>query len=200
MTPAEGLASDDPEIVRKAKRAIYERTAVNGWTHERAISTPMGRSETQMTQGIVSGVTRWEDDPVCRYIVSEHPDGLPLEMIGELLGGISRERVRQIEERALRKVAALLALDGVRDRDVLAWLGRPKRDDEAGAPEPHGGNGGTTTGHATSQRLQDERIAAQEPSEQTMRAEAAILELESKAWRVLVTLALYDPDAAAEVK
>ena len=44
-------------------------------------------------------------------VAEEHPDGLTLESVGALLGGMTRERVRQIEAQALRKVkrAARLA-------------------------------------------------------------------------------------------
>lgn len=40
--------------------------------------------------------------------VAEHPDGAPLEVIGETLG-VTRERARQLEARALRKLAEAAA-------------------------------------------------------------------------------------------
>lgn len=55
-------------------------------------------------RAVVDTTTRWEDDYACRYIVSRNPGGLLLEEVALYLG-ITRERVRQIEERALWKLA-----------------------------------------------------------------------------------------------
>ena len=57
---------------------------------------------------------KWEDDAVAQYVVEMHPDGLTLEEIGELMG-LTSERVRQIEESALRKLN--------RQREARQWLG-----------------------------------------------------------------------------
>lgn len=46
-------------------------------------------------------------------IASAFPDGVPLEDVGRELG-LTRERVRQLEERALRKARQALARRGVR--------------------------------------------------------------------------------------
>ena len=53
--------------------------------------------------GIVSSTTRYEDDVVAQLVVEMYPDGVPGEVVGELLG-ITRQRVSQIEIRALRKL------------------------------------------------------------------------------------------------
>lgn len=37
-------------------------------------------------------------------VVDEHPGGLTHDAVGQLLGGLTRERVRQIEARALSKI------------------------------------------------------------------------------------------------
>ena len=47
--------------------------------------------------------TPWEDDLVCQKLVRDNPDGMTLEQVGQVLG-LTRERVRQIEEQALRKL------------------------------------------------------------------------------------------------
>lgn len=59
--------------------------------------------------------TRYEDDYACRLFVHMNPRGQTLAVVGEALG-VSRERVRQIEERALRKLQKRL------DPEALAAL------------------------------------------------------------------------------
>ncbi len=56
------------------------------------------------TRPLIDNSCRYEDDFTCRVFVSMYPQGQSLAMIGELMG-ISRERVRQIEARALKKCA-----------------------------------------------------------------------------------------------
>lgn len=48
--------------------------------------------------------TPWECDAAAQRFVAEHPGGATLDEVGEFFG-ISRERVRQIEVQALRKLA-----------------------------------------------------------------------------------------------
>jgi hypothetical protein len=48
-------------------------------------------------------VLQWEDDPWAQTFVEEHPGGATLEEVAEVLG-VTRERVRQIESKALRKL------------------------------------------------------------------------------------------------
>lgn len=50
--------------------------------------------------------TPYRDDVACQLFVSAFPDGATLEAISEALG-VSRERVRQIERDAFRKLRAL---------------------------------------------------------------------------------------------
>lgn len=58
----------------------------------------------------------WEEHVECQKIVAEHPDGMTLEEVGEVLG-VTRERVRQIESAALRKLRSGLGLGGTADYD-----------------------------------------------------------------------------------
>jgi hypothetical protein len=60
----------------------------------------------------------WEEDAFCRYVVACHPKGMTHAQIGQMLGGLSRERIRQIEARALGKLRRLAA----RDRSVYEIL------------------------------------------------------------------------------
>lgn len=61
---------------------------------------------------LIDNETRYEDDFVCRVFVHMYPKGQTLAMVGEMLS-LSRERVRQIEERALRKLRANVAALGL---------------------------------------------------------------------------------------
>lgn len=45
----------------------------------------------------------WERDPHARGVVRRNPDGMTLQEVGDLWG-VSRERIRQIEDGALRKL------------------------------------------------------------------------------------------------
>jgi DNA-directed RNA polymerase sigma subunit (sigma70/sigma32) len=74
---------------------------------------------------------RWDDDEVAQQRLAER-DAFTLEEIGRMLG-LGRERVRQIEERALAKLARLMggdkdkvveslrALSQERDQRRSAW-------------------------------------------------------------------------------
>lgn len=50
----------------------------------------------------------WERDPWAQAFVDAHPDGASLEEVGDALG-VTRERVRQIELIAMRKIQQLKA-------------------------------------------------------------------------------------------
>lgn len=55
--------------------------------------------------------------------------GIPLLAVGEIFGGLSRERIRQIEVAALKKLARVLAGRGLRFDDLI---GGAADDDSAG--------------------------------------------------------------------
>jgi hypothetical protein len=61
----------------------------------------------------------WQDAPWAQAFVDVHPDGATLELVGEVLG-ITRERVRQIEEVALRKLRR--GSEGRRLRSVIVGM------------------------------------------------------------------------------
>jgi hypothetical protein len=133
------------------------------------------------TEGAISTLTRYADDQDAQAIVAAHPDGMPLELVGAYLG-MTRERARQLETAALKKLAALLALDGVRERDVVAWLSRGRPGDGAGDPEPPHLRQGVD-GDERQARIAA-RVDAQEPSEATLAAERAIAGLEETVERL----------------
>lgn len=63
-------------------------------------------------QGLVDDHTPYEDDIVCRLFVEMHPNGATLNAVGAMFN-LSRERVRQIEERALCKLLAVVHAEGL---------------------------------------------------------------------------------------
>ncbi len=71
----------------------------------------------------------WSEDVASQEFVEAHRGGATLEEVGEELG-LTRERVRQIEAVALRKLVPRLALVGVEPDDVAAMLAA-KPDDRS---------------------------------------------------------------------
>ena len=69
----------------------------------------------------LAGEPRFEADPEARAFVDEHEGGATLEEIGAVLG-VTRERVRQIEEAALRKARAACAREGIDAETFLYGL------------------------------------------------------------------------------
>lgn len=67
----------------------------------------------------IDGTTRFDDDLEAQAFVDAHPDGATLEEIGETLGR-TRERVRQLETAALRKLLARLTLLGFTALDITS--------------------------------------------------------------------------------
>lgn len=53
---------------------------------------------------LIDSVTPYAEDDRAWFVTMCHPDGITLEHCGELIG-VTRERVRQIEDRALAKIA-----------------------------------------------------------------------------------------------
>lgn len=72
-------------IHREAIRA-YVRTARRAY----AELAPLVDERTRESE--------WEDDPLTQWLVHLNPDGLKLDDIGQYIGGLSRERIRQITE------------------------------------------------------------------------------------------------------
>jgi len=78
-------------------RAMNPARLPRGWNGPRIRAEPV-REEMRDAQH-----TPYAEDDWAWYVVQAHPDGLTLDQIGELYG-LSRERVRQIEEDAVRKI------------------------------------------------------------------------------------------------
>lgn len=61
---------------------------------------------------------RYEDDRVARVFVDMYPDGGTLEMVGAMFD-LTRERIRQIEAKAIRKLKKVCDEEGIDIRDIL---------------------------------------------------------------------------------
>lgn len=70
----------------------------------------------------ITNDTSYAEDAACRRFVEEHPDGATLEEIGDFCG-VTRERIRQIEAKALRKLRLACLREGVAFEDFLGVLG-----------------------------------------------------------------------------
>lgn len=114
------------------KRRYDPRGVAVGVSHELK-TCPRHRWARRRTR--VDRVTAFVKDQAARRFVDEHPDGATLEEVAAALG-VSRERVRQIESRALRKLRAefppelLAELLGVARHDGLDGEAADRGDDE----------------------------------------------------------------------
>lgn len=72
---------------------------------------------------------QWERDPWAQQFVLEHPSGATLEEVAHVLG-VTREAIRQVEDRAMRKVLREARRLGLSIRDHLDVL-REMRDKRA---------------------------------------------------------------------
>lgn len=115
--PAPTCVDCGAEISRASKRCV-PCFAAHARTASRALPTHPG--------ALIDGTTRYADDPRAQYVVAAHPDGLTLDEIGELLG-LTRERVRQIEEQALASLRRRLELAGVTAEDFARFLAERDR-------------------------------------------------------------------------
>lgn len=63
----------------------------------------------------------YELDEAAQRFVDEHPDGGSLDEIGEAMG-LTRERIRQIESIALRRLSIRLPLAGIDPEDAAEYF------------------------------------------------------------------------------
>jgi hypothetical protein len=95
-----------------------------GWGGGRSRPEVIERARAQTGMPAIDGETWTDDDPIAlREIERRGP--MTLEEIGAAMG-VSRERIRQIEERARRRVAVGLAAAGCTEADVREWLMRSR--------------------------------------------------------------------------
>lgn len=132
----------------------------------------------------IDALTRWEEDEIAQAVVALNPDGATLEQVGELIG-VTRERVRQIEDKALAKLRARAASFGLTASDLAAVL----------AAKPVGesfpvGIGGPGVGSRRGQRvLSPESL---DPSPESARADEALGDLERATGRLRAWLDALD--------
>lgn len=84
---------DGPKFYKRALRKAANRRRCRDCRGENIL----------VSTGIVDANTRYEEDPVAQTVVAMYPEGVPGEIVAELFG-VTRQRVSQIEERALRKI------------------------------------------------------------------------------------------------
>jgi hypothetical protein len=173
ITPAMLLASPDPAARRRGRRVIRDRVRTMGWSHERAMTAPL-RDYTPPDRAVAARMGRKRGQPL------GDRGGLGLDVIGEQMG-ISKERVRQIEEAALAKLRRGLERLGVTADEVAEWLTSRTTYDPGAYAETEHAHACTVDAVSARSRRQDERIAAQAPAWQTIRADRAILALEEAA-------------------
>jgi len=118
MTPAEMITSSDRATRDRGNCTIRKRIKRLGWDIEKALNTPIGPHG-----GLSRTVPRSKEDGPRRQ------GEVTLEEIAIEMG-ISREGVRQIEERALAKLRTAFERMGLDEREVCAWL-----DSKAGDPD-----------------------------------------------------------------
>lgn len=70
---------------------------------------------------LIDSSTPYEDDARAQYVVACHPDGLTFDEVGQLFG-VTRERIRQIEHKALTTFRRRALLAGIREEDFLEVL------------------------------------------------------------------------------
>lgn len=135
----------------------------------------------EVPEALLDEHTRYEDDERCRRVVEAHPDGMTLAEVS-MHFGVCRERIRQIEERALRSLVMRCELAGISREDVASVLGSKRSDD---TPDTTGGGyvgrarAGTGSGHWSALPLPVEPY-----SEHGQRVEAALVELDAMAERL----------------
>jgi len=119
---------------------------------------------------------RYEDDERAQAVVEAHPDGMTHVQIAAYMG-VCRERIRQIETCAIRRLVTHCEAAGISRADVVAMLGsKPSYDlpDVSGSGGYIGrGRAGTGADHWSVRALPVEPYSAR-----GLRAEAEIAELE----------------------
>lgn len=120
--------------------------------------------------------TSYADDERCRALIESHPDGMTLHEVG-MAFGVSRERIRQIEEIALKRLLARCKLAGISREDVASMLST-KRGGSPDMPDVYAGRGGTIVAAAARIERRETLEAAGPLSEHGQRVDGAIVELE----------------------
>ena len=121
---------------------------------------------------LVDHTSRIEDDPWAMEIARR--GGATLEIVGDALG-LTRERVRQIEEKARKKLAMSMPLVGIDASDIAAVLATRPGQETGYVPEP-----GWRAASYGGRTPKEARVAVPdtEPSEYVAKVDAAIVELE----------------------
>ena len=93
------------EVSYDLDRAMDPRPLQRGWNPIQRKRFPLRKEMSDAWN-----LPLWADDWVW-YVTHVHPDGLTLDQVGEFYG-LTRERIRQLEEGALRKLRKAAELKG----------------------------------------------------------------------------------------
>jgi hypothetical protein len=183
MIPRDILADQSAGWRKRARVRSAVSTRIRlGWDETRALDTPLGargrptvarmkRPDEGPRPGSDTADLPYSQDVIAMTLVSRCPDGMCLEAIGEHLG-LVRERVRQVEASALRKLRAALEREGIEARDIGAWLAsRPDTESSTANPRDQP--------WVTSCEARDKPLAVEPWSEHGQRVEAACRELDA---------------------
>lgn len=158
-----GLCIPRADVVRKRARCEVHR---------------YGRTDAN---ALVDWTTRFPDDPWAVEIARR--GGCTLEIVGDAMG-LTRERIRQIEESALRKLVPRLALVGVDATDIARILATRPGQETGYVPEP-GWRAASYAGRTPKEARAAVHAVDDSPSECVRRVDAAIEALEiaaARAW------------------
>lgn len=112
--------------VEIAARTGLDAEAIGRARRRRGIPPAPRADRARASGAVVDEHTAYVDDVSCQLFVGAFPDGMSLEEIGDAMG-VTRERIRQIETRALPKLGKRLALAGVSEADFRELMARRDR-------------------------------------------------------------------------
>lgn len=127
-----------------------------GWSDYDALTLPMG---ARLDHGAIDPRVPWLEDYTARAFVVHHPEGATLEEVGQMLG-VTRERVRQIEVAAFKRLRRACEREGIDAEDLAAIFGR---DEAQSLPS-----------HERPQRPRPSRAAPPPPPEELLHSAEAI--------------------------
>lgn len=154
---AEGWSPERALTTPEAERITRGRCSLCLKETERAGSHALSRLRCPDCVYVHAHETRYCDDIEAQRFVAEHDEGATLDEIGAFLG-ISRERARQIEEVARKRLVARLAVAGVAREDLALFVSQRSNIE---GPKPQ--RRSTMADEAWSKKRREERAERERP-------------------------------------
>lgn len=107
-------------------RDVLRTRKLNGWSDEATLTTPCRGYRAAADVAVEPSEPRYIEDIPARRFVLRHPHGADRYAVAAFFG-ITNERVRQIEERALRRAEKRCELAGITAEDFAAALAAKAR-------------------------------------------------------------------------